>query len=210
MTKAIQINDAARRQIESRHIPVLELGCGPAKRASDSIGVDIVDYPGVDIIGDVFAALERLPAGSVDCIYASHFFEHVEDLSGLLAACVRVLIPEGLLEVTVPHFSNPYFYSDYTHKRAFGLYSMSYLSHDSILKRKVPQYQNEPELVLADVKLRFKSAFKYSIRNIMFHGIEPFVNSTRYTQEVYEEIFSKYIPCYEVTYYCRKRRPAAA
>jgi hypothetical protein len=31
-----------------------------------------------------------------------------------------------LIEIIVPHFSNPHYYSDPTHVRFFGLYTMSY------------------------------------------------------------------------------------
>jgi hypothetical protein len=44
---------------------VLELGCGPKKLASDSIGVDIEDSPGVDIVGDAKEILDSLPSGLV-------------------------------------------------------------------------------------------------------------------------------------------------
>jgi SAM-dependent methyltransferase len=205
MTINLKISDTARQQIAAGSISRLELGCGTTKRFPGSLGVDALDLPEVDIVGDIFETLAYLPPNSVSNIHASHFFEHIDDQPGLMAGCARVLRPGGLLEVVVPHFSNPFFYSDYTHKRAFGLYSMSYLVEDKILKRKVPRYGKVPVFDLADVRLTFKSPVKYSIRNVALRGIGLAVNVSRYTQELYEELYSKLIPCYEVTYVCKKR-----
>ncbi len=91
---------------------VLELGCGPRKRHPGAVGIDALDVPGVDLVGDVFDVLERLPNASVAAIYAYHFIEHVSDLTRLLGELGRILRRDGTLVFEAPHFSNPYFYSD--------------------------------------------------------------------------------------------------
>jgi ubiquinone/menaquinone biosynthesis C-methylase UbiE len=199
------IRENARNQISAGNIAELDLGCGARKRNPEALGVDALDLPEVDIVGDIFEVLTFLPQNSVQRIYASHFFEHIDDQPALMAGCARVLRPNGTLEVIVPHFSNPFFYSDYTHKRAFGLYSMSYLADDNILRRKVPRYGKASQFELVDVTLTFKSAVKYSIRNVVLRSIGLIVNINRYTQEIYEELFSKFVPCYEVKFVCKKR-----
>jgi hypothetical protein len=46
--------------------------------------------------------------------------------------------------VIVPHFVIPYYYSDYTHKTFFGLYSFDYFGRpETQLKRKTPLFYNE-------------------------------------------------------------------
>lgn len=210
MSMPLKLNAAARSAIASGRIRMVELGCGPRKRFADSIAIDAIDFPVVDIVGDVFDALAALPAASVETIHAAHFFEHFQDQPKLLAACARVLAPDSRLEITVPHFSNPFFYSDYTHRTAFGLYSMSYLVKDDLLRRKVPSYGAEPQFQLEDVRLTFKSPRKYSIRNVFLRSFGILINLSRYTQELYEEIYSKLVPCYEVTFTCRRLAGSAA
>src|SRR5690348_13203727 len=95
---------------------VLELGCGSTKRDSVAIGVDVMDLPGVDLVGDIFEVLSSFPATSVDAIQSYHFVEHVDDLPRLMQECARIMKGGATLTVVVPHFSNPYFYSDYTHR----------------------------------------------------------------------------------------------
>src|SRR5215207_6318767 len=136
---------------------LLDLGCGASKRHSSYIGVDALDYPGVDIVGDVFDVLGAIPDAALAGVYSSHFFEHVAEVDSLLIELARVVRPGGHLEVIVPHFSNPYFYSDLTHRSSYGLYTFSYWAVDSIYRRRVPTYQRELAFGLESVKFRFKS-----------------------------------------------------
>ena len=114
---------ARLRQHASLHV---ELGCGARKRDPASIGIDVLDYEGVDLVGDVFDALAMFPDASVARVYSSHFAEHVDDVSRLLTELARVSAPGARLTIVVPHFSNPFYYSDPTHRTAFGLYTMAY------------------------------------------------------------------------------------
>jgi hypothetical protein len=182
----------------------LELGCGGRKRWPGAIGVDLMDHPCVDIVGDIREVLEALPENSISRIEAFHSLEHVEDIAGVLARAGSVLKNGGVLEIVVPHFSNPYFYSDYTHKQFFGLYSLCYLAGGSTFKRKVPQYQTVTSLRLLKVSLGFKSSPPFYGRHAIKRAVGVLVNSCRAAQEMYEEMFCWMIPCYEIGYILRK------
>jgi len=132
---------------------VLELGCGNRKRLPYSIGIDALDYEAVDIVGDVFDVLQQFPNQSVDMITTHHFFEHIEDLNHLMTELARVMVFNGKIEIVVPHFSNPYFYSDPTHRSFFGLYTFSYYAVAPFLKRTVPTYQRETRFELLQIDL---------------------------------------------------------
>jgi hypothetical protein len=184
---------------------ILELGCGSRKKFNNSIGIDILDYECVDIVGDVFEVLRAIPSGVVDKVYASHFLEHIGDLDAIIDEVARVLRIGGRFEVIVPHFSNPYYYSDPTHKTFFGLYTFCYFADTSLFKRKTPTYKREILFRLCDVDLRFKSTPPFYFR----HGIKvllgKFFNSCTYLQELYEENFCYFFPCYEVRYVVAKK-----
>jgi SAM-dependent methyltransferase len=182
----------------------LELGCGNRKRAPDSIGVDALDFECVDLVGDVFEVLGALPDGAVDEVYSSHFLEHVSDVPRLLTELARVLKAEGRLAITVPHFSNPYFYSDLTHRASFGLYSMSYFCIDKLLSRKVPSYQRALFYELQAVRLEFKSSPPFYMRHAVKKLVGLLVNINSFTKELYEEMFCHWFPCYEVQYELRR------
>jgi SAM-dependent methyltransferase len=182
----------------------LDLGCGSTKRGPDYVGVDLLPGPGVDVVGDVVDVLRSLPGDRVSEIYTSHFLEHVEDLTGLMLEVERVLLPDGVLIVHVPHFSNPYFCSDPTHRRPFGLYTLSYYADDQLFRRRVPRYGHEARLRLERVELVFRSATEFRRRGKVKALVGRLVNRNTWTQEFYEENLPWILPCYEIRVMLRK------
>jgi ubiquinone/menaquinone biosynthesis C-methylase UbiE len=175
---------------------VLELGCGRKKRPG-AIGIDRIDLPEVDIVSDVEEGLGFLPDGCVDEIHARKFFEHVQNFEKLMSEIVRVLKKEGKVFVFVPHFSNPHYYSDPTHKRIFGLYSFYYFVDSKYqLKRKVPDYYFDTKIRILSLKLIFKSPFFFGRTIKKIAG--AFFNLSRFFQEWYEEDFCYIFPCYGI------------
>jgi glycosyltransferase involved in cell wall biosynthesis len=144
----------------------LELGCGAKKIRPDAIGVDKLRLPGVDVHGPVPAVLSALDAGSVDVIFSEHFLEHVSDLDELVGECARLLRFGGILIAIVPHFSNPFFYSDPTHRTPFGLYTLSYYAFDLVHRRSVPRYVDSEDCVafrITSVDLLFQRSLRRPI-----------------------------------------------
>ena len=179
---------------------VLDLGCGSRKRNPDHVGADVLDYEGVDIVGDAFDILAAIPDAALGGVHSYHFFEHVEDVPRLMTHLARVIRPGGELEVTVPHFSNPYYYSDSTHKGFYGLYTFSYWAVDQIFRRRVPTYQRELAFQLDSVDLFFKSPPPFVVRYGVRRAFQQLVNISSWTREFYEENLSPLIGCYEVRY----------
>jgi ubiquinone/menaquinone biosynthesis C-methylase UbiE len=191
-------------RIKSGEVISLELGCGQKKRNPSAVGIDLLAYDCIDIQGDAFEVLSVLPNSCVKSVYTSHFLEHIDDLPLLFKEIGRVLIPGGEVEVIVPHFSNPYFYSDPTHRIFFGLYTFCYLCANSPFSRQVPTYQNELLFSLERVDLRFQSARPFYFRYALKLVIGRFFNSCNYMKEFYEENFCYIFPCYEVYYLLRR------
>jgi len=183
----------------------LELGCGSRKRHEDAICIDILDYECVDIVGDVYGVLKKIPENIVSAVYSYHFFEHLEDIGAVMEELTRIMKVNGLFIVVAPHFSNPYFYSDYTHKNQFGLYSFSYLSSDSIFARTVPSYSKPHNFELSKVKLIFKSPRPFYFRWGLKKFFQIIFNINRYVMEFYEENLCYIFPCYEIRYEMIKR-----
>lgn len=198
---AVKDKTGALARIQGRS---LDLGCGPTKVDAGHVGVDAIDYPGVDIVGDIFDVLGLIPDGALGGVHSSHFLEHVDDLDRLLDELERTLAPAASMEIVVPHFSNPYFYSDPTHRRSFGLYTFSYLARDDILRRRVPAYCRTSAFELRSVSLRFKSPPPFYGRYLFKRAVGFLVNLTSWSREFYEENLCYLIPCYEVRYELRR------
>ena len=183
----------------------LELGCGERKRLEGAIGIDHIDSPAVDVVGDVMDVLKTLPDECVEVVHSHHFIEHLDDLTALMDELNRVLVPGATIDFTVPHFSNPYVYSDHTHRSHFGLYSMCYFAEQDLFKREVPSYGRKRGFTLLKVELVFKSTRPFYGRHMIKWTVGRLVNLSYYTKELYEEMFCYLIPCYEVRYLLRRR-----
>ncbi len=190
------------KTLQDRGKVILELGCGPHKRYKDSIAVDMVDMPHVDIVADLNKGLSFLPDGSVDEIYSYHFLEHLTDLGLFMREIYRVLKVGGKKIGSVPHFSNPYFYSDYTHRTHFGLYTLSYFSKGEYFSRKVPAFYNDVDFKINKIKLTFYSPFK--MRRRLKKPFQYIVNSSRFFQEFYEENLCHIVPASEIRFEIEK------
>jgi len=174
----------------------LELGCGQ-KKNPDRIAVDKLDQPHVDIVADLEEGLAFLPDGSVDEIHCTSVLEHIENFENLMRDIVRVLKKDGKAFVFVPHFSNPYFYSDYTHKRHFGLYTFYYfVDTQKQLKRKVPNFYSNVRINILRIKLIFRSPFWVSRQLKKLIGF--IINSHPCIMEFYELHLCHLFPCYGV------------
>lgn len=182
----------------------LELGCGQHKKNLDAIGIDLIDYECVDIVGDIFEVLSKIPDSVVKTIYTYHFLEHIAEIDDLIKEIHRVLSDDGKLFVVVPHFSNPFYYSDLTHKVTFGLYSFAYYSENNF-KRKVPSYQNGLLFNQESVNLIFKSYPPRYLRHSFKKGIGILFNLNNFMREFYEENLTYLFPCYEVSYILTKK-----
>jgi ubiquinone/menaquinone biosynthesis C-methylase UbiE len=179
---------------------VIDLGCGPNKKPG-TIGVDILELPGVDFVANLEEGLSFIPDNSVDQYVTSHFLEHVDQFELLMAEIHRTLKPYGTVSIIVPHFSNPYYYSDYTHKRFFGLYTFDYFTdNNNGFRRKVPVYNRSFQFKVTYRRLIFKSPYIFFINLIKKHIYTRLFNSGKYMQALYEDSFSNLIPCYELIF----------
>jgi len=172
---------------------IIELGCGPRKKEG-RIGIDAVDLLGVDIVADLEEGLPFLPDNSVDQIHCRSFLEHIKNFENLMAEIVRVLKRDGTAHIFVPHFSNPHYYSDFTHSRFFGLYSFYYfVDSESQLKRKVPNFYTDIRIKILSQRLIFRSSFK--IINPFRKLFGWFINRHTSIEEYYEENLCYIFPC---------------
>lgn len=197
------LNPQVQRDLDAGVPLRLDLGCGE-QRKQGFYGIDWVDVPGgVDILADLNEPLELLPSGCAEHVFSTHTLEHVQDLKGLLAEIHRILKPGGLFELIVPHFSNPYYYSDPTHVRFFGLYTMNYFADDPGPVVWGVRPLPGPKFVLESVK------FAFWRRNLWARIWVPifryFVNRTHGSRDFYERCLCRLFPAWELRF--RLRRP---
>jgi len=180
----------------------IDLGSGSRPRAG-FYALDHLELEGVDIVADLNRPLELLPDNCAEHVFSSHALEHVHDLLLLLAEIHRITRPGGLIELVVPHFSNPYYYSDPTHVRFFGLYTMNYFVDTDKQPEawRVPVFYSRTRFEIESVKLSF---YRTSLFDRLFVPLlRYFVNRSARCQNFYERRLCWIVPAAEVRYRMR-------
>jgi len=175
----IESDFAERRTIR------VDLGCGTSARRG-FYAIDQFEMNGVDVVADLNKPLNLFPDNCCEYIYSCHVFEHIKELLPLMREIYRITKPGGTIEIIVPHFSNVYGYSDPTHVRFFGLYSMYYfVSYNNQPNlRKVPAFYTDIRFIIKSLTIEF---FRSGIVDKFFSPIfSKFVNHNIYMQDFYE------------------------
>ncbi|MBM3326877.1 MAG: class I SAM-dependent methyltransferase [Calditrichaeota bacterium] len=139
----------------------LDIGCAQHKLPGWT-GVDILPGPGVDIVAD----LHSLPFGdsTVDILHTRHTLEHIADPLQCIAEMYRVVKPSGRIIVIVPHYSNPAYWADITHKRPFGVRTFEYFDLEYARRAGYPIYKSNINFKT------HKTELTYWPGRIQFHG----------------------------------------
>jgi len=109
-----------------RYVDRLNLGCGP-DYLEGWTNLDGDPTVKAEIHCELDSRDVHIPVqkNSFDYIYASHILEHIWYLPQLKRELVRILRPNGLIAVVVPHYLSEDAWGDDTHCRAFGQASFS-------------------------------------------------------------------------------------
>lgn len=183
----------------------LDLGCGNTVKKG-FIGVDLYSInPEKSIIKkDCLEYIEGLKSNSVTEIYTRHFLEHVDRLDKYFIEFGRVLKKGGKITIIVPHHSNPYYYSDPTHKNFFGLYTLCYYFPTALFKRKVPIYTNiyNREIYLTNIHLKLLT--RRSVIMKLCSKLVGYLLRSNSFKEYIERYLTPFFPIYEIKYTLEK------
>jgi SAM-dependent methyltransferase len=184
----------------------LNVGCGARPRPG-FYGVDRVALPGVDIVADLNQPLSQLPDNSVDEVYTRHTLEHVDALLPLMSELHRVTRPDGRIEIIVPHFSNPYGYSDPTHVRFFGLYSFFYFSDEADQpRRKVPAFYTPERFTVEQVRIHPMKRTLFG--RLVGSLVKRIINGSVSRLDWYERNLCRWLPADSIRYVLRPKKLA--
>ena len=202
------INQHVGADIAAGKLLRIDLGSGPNPKKG-CYSIDHLQLDGIDIVADLNKPFDLLPDNSAEYVFSSHALEHVEQFLPLIAELHRITIAGGMIEIVVPHFSNPFFYSDPTHVRFFGLYTMNYFVPTEMQKmaRRVPTFYSDIRFELESIKLYFYRTNLFDRICVPF--LRAFVNFSPATQEFYERRLSWIFPAAEIRYKLRPIKQAA-
>jgi predicted SAM-dependent methyltransferase len=108
---------------------VLDLGCGKRKHEG-AIGTDNVRVGAVDLVHNLKSFPYPFTSACADEVILSHVLEHfsVQEISPVLEEVWRILKPEGVVTISVPHALSAGFYADPTHISHFTFETFHYFT----------------------------------------------------------------------------------
>ena len=156
---------------------VVNLGCGKVK-IPGSIGVDLVKIENyVDIIHDLNNIPYPFKSNSIDEIHFYHVLEHLDKPIEKMEEIYRILKPNGILYMRVPHFSSMGAYTDITHVRPFG-----YSSFNCFEKGNYQHFYTKVQFKIIKKEIKYLGLYpndgdyeKYVHPNQCFWLARPFV-----------------------------------
>lgn len=157
----------------------LNLGCGHDVRPG-YVNLDVVEFPGVDVVHDLNVLPLPFDDSEFDEILCSNVLEHV-DYVPLLGELHRILRPRGRIRIGVPHFTSRILWIDPTHRHGFSAQTFTFFVTGGVYY--VTGYFS---FAFSDMP-RVKIAFDRRWRRWWNYGVEPLVNLSRGTQNLYEE-----------------------
>jgi SAM-dependent methyltransferase len=103
---------------------VLDVGCGRNKHPG-AIGLDSNPRTDADVIHDLGVTPYPFPDNEFDEVIGRHVIEHVPDVMAFVSELHRVTKPGGRIKIVTPHYSNPDWPTDPTHRNHFNSYSFT-------------------------------------------------------------------------------------
>jgi SAM-dependent methyltransferase len=101
---------------------VLDIGCGTNK-IPGAIGMDVNPRSAADVIHDLDDLPYPFSDNQFDEVIGRHVIEHVRDPMAVVTELHRITRPGGLVKLIAPHWTNPDFATDLTHRNHLNSYS---------------------------------------------------------------------------------------
>ena len=101
---------------------VLDVGCGKNKYEG-AVGLDNNPRTAADVIHDLGDVPYPFEDNEFDLVVSNHVIEHVPDVVAFVEELYRVTKNGGRIKLLTPHYTNPDWANDPTHRNHFNSYS---------------------------------------------------------------------------------------
>ncbi len=103
---------------------VLDVGCG-ANKTEGAIGLDNNPRTAADVIHDLGDVPYPFEDDEFELVVANHVVEHIPDVIAFVEELYRITKHGGVIRLLTPHYTNPDWASDPTHRNHFNSYSFN-------------------------------------------------------------------------------------
>ncbi|MGI8813167.1 MAG: class I SAM-dependent methyltransferase [Pyrinomonadaceae bacterium] len=105
-------------------IKILDVGCG-ANKFEGAIGLDNNPKTAADVIHDLGELPYPFADNEFDLIVSRHVAEHVPDLMAFVGELYRITNNGGRIRLVTPHYTNPDWATDPTHRNHINSYTFN-------------------------------------------------------------------------------------
>jgi SAM-dependent methyltransferase len=165
-------------------VKILDVGCGQNK-TEGAIGLDSNPRTNADVIHDLGDIPYPFPDNEFDRIIANHVVEHVPDVMAFVAELHRVTRAGGMIRMLTPHYTNPDWANDPTHRNHINSYTFNTFQPG----RRIYDFYTNVELKTLRCYVSLANLWKML-------GIELLVNldnrwpAMRFTRKLWEQYLS--------------------
>lgn len=143
---------------------ILDVGCG-VNKTPGAVGLDNNPRTGADVLHDLGEIPYPFADNEFDLVVSNHVVEHVPDVIAFITELHRVTRPGGRIRLLTPHYTNPDWANDPTHRNHIN----SYTFNTFIAGREVFDFYTDAQLKPLKCHVSLLSLWKYT-------GIQFLVN----------------------------------
>lgn len=103
---------------------ILDVGCG-ANKTEGAIGLDNNPRTNADVIHDLGQLPYPFADNEFDLVVSNHVVEHVPDVMAFITELYRVTRNGGRIKLLTPHYTNPDWANDPTHRNHINSYTFN-------------------------------------------------------------------------------------
>ena len=103
---------------------ILDVGCG-ANKTEGAVGLDNNPRTAADVIHDLGELPYPFPDNEFDLVVSNHVVEHVPDVMAFITELYRVTRHGGRIRLLTPHYTNPDWANDPTHRNHINSYTFN-------------------------------------------------------------------------------------
>ena len=118
----VQSSQTTSAPLQGRKI--LDVGCG-ANKYPGAVGMDNNPRTAADVIHDLGVFPYPFDDNEFDEVISRHVLEHVPDPMGFITELHRITRAGGRIKLVAPHYSNPDWATDLTHRNHLSSYSFN-------------------------------------------------------------------------------------
>jgi SAM-dependent methyltransferase len=167
--------------VSGQALRVLDIGCG-ANKVAGAIGMDVNPRTAADVIHDLDDLPYPFADDEFDEVIGRHVIEHVLNPMAVMCELHRITRNGGIVKLVVPHWTNPDFATDLSHRNHLNSYSFRNLTDERAV---FPFY--------TEVRFRQRRARVTLLRLWKLTGLEFWINldhrfaSLRFIRKFWEQ-----------------------